>query len=209
MIHKLILFYLKIFDSLRTITLYIHNFVSLSYYGLIRCIDNKFLWIYFSAFIWPPPKVAYFAFSYFSWGSQGKNTEVVCHSLLQWTTFCQTSPPWPTRLGGPRAWLSFIELDKAVVLVWLDWLVFWEYGFSVSALWCPLSTPTVLLGFLLPWMWISLHSSSSKAQTLLLTLDEGYLLTAASPDLEHGVAPLGPPAPTQPLLLGVLWKEWC
>ena len=28
-----------------------------------------------------------------SWGSQDKNTEVVCHSLLQWTTFCQTSPP--------------------------------------------------------------------------------------------------------------------
>ena len=26
------------------------------------------------------------------------------------------------------------ELDKAVVLVWLDWLVFCEYGFSVSAL---------------------------------------------------------------------------
>ena len=29
-----------------------------------------------------------FAFSYCSWGSQGKNTEVVCHSLLQWATFC-------------------------------------------------------------------------------------------------------------------------
>ena len=28
-----------------------------------------------------------FAFSYYSWGSQGKNTEVVCHSLLQWTMF--------------------------------------------------------------------------------------------------------------------------
>ena len=28
-----------------------------------------------------------------SWGSQGKNTEVVCHSLLQWTTCCQNSPP--------------------------------------------------------------------------------------------------------------------
>ena len=27
------------------------------------------------------------AFSYCSWGSQGKNTEVVCQSLLQWTTF--------------------------------------------------------------------------------------------------------------------------
>ena len=33
-----------------------------------------------------------FAFSYCSWGSQGKNTKAVCHSLLQWTTFCQNSP---------------------------------------------------------------------------------------------------------------------
>ena len=87
-----------------------------------------------------------FAFSYCSWGSQGKNTEVVCHSLLRWTTFCQTSPSWPSCLGLPHtAWLSFIELDKTVVLVWLDWLVFCEYGFSVSALWCPLAIPTVLL----------------------------------------------------------------
>ena len=30
-----------------------------------------------------------FTFSYCSWDSQGKNTEVVCHSLLQWTMFCQ------------------------------------------------------------------------------------------------------------------------
>ena len=43
--------------------------------------------------------------------------------------------------------------DKAVVLVWLDWLVFCEYGFSVSALWCLLAIPTILLGFLLPWAW--------------------------------------------------------
>ena len=34
-----------------------------------------------------------------------------------------------------------------------------------------------------------------------LTLDEGYLLTAAPPDLEHGVAPLSPPVLAQPLLL--------
>ena len=37
--------------------------------------------------------------------------------------------------------------------MWLDWLVFCEYGFSVSALWCPLATPTILLGFLLSWAW--------------------------------------------------------
>ena len=47
----------------------------------------------------------------------------------------------------------------------------------------------------------SLHGCSSKVQLLLLTLDEGYLLTAASPDLQCGIAPLGPPAPVQPLLL--------
>ena len=32
---------------------------------------------------------------------------------------------------APRAWLGFTELDKAVVLVWLDWLVFCEDGFRV------------------------------------------------------------------------------
>ena len=42
---------------------------------------------------------------------------------------------------------------------------------------------------------IALHGCSSKAQLLLLTLDEAYLLTAALPDLQCGVAPLGPPVP--------------
>src|SRR5574340_1508401 len=32
------------------------------------------------------------AFSYCSWGSQGENTKVVWHCLLQWTTFCQNFP---------------------------------------------------------------------------------------------------------------------
>ena len=52
------------------------------------------------------------------------------------------------------------------------------------------------LGFSYLGRGVSLHGCSSKAQPLLLTLDEGYLLMAAPPDLEHGVAPLGPPAPT-------------
>ena len=88
-----------------------------------------------------------------SWGSQGKNTKVVCHFFLQWTTFCQSSTPWPNRLGWPHtAWLSFSDLDTTVVL-WPDWLVFCDYGFIVSALWCHLASPIVLLGFLLVWMW--------------------------------------------------------
>ena len=58
------------------------------------------------------------------------------------------------------------------------------------------------LGFSYLGCGVSLHGCSSKAQLLLLTLDEGYLLTASSPDLEHGIAPLGPLAPMQPQLLG-------
>ena len=58
------------------------------------------------------------------------------------------------------------------------------------------------LGFSYLGRCVSLHGCSSKAQPLLLTLDEGYLLTTALPDLQHGIAPLGPLAPTQPRLLG-------
>ena len=53
------------------------------------------------------------------------------------------------------------------------------------------------LGFSYLGRGVSLHGCSSKAQQLLLTLDEGSLLTAAPPDLERGVAPLGPPAPVR------------
>ena len=58
------------------------------------------------------------------------------------------------------------------------------------------------LGFSYLGCGVSLHGCSSKVQVLLLTLDEGYLLTAAPPDLKRGVAPLRPPAPVQPPLLG-------
>ena len=46
------------------------------------------------------------------------------------------------------------------------------------------------LGFFYVGRGVSLHGCSSKAQLLVLILDEGYLLTAAPPDLEHGIAPL-------------------
>ena len=51
---------------------------------------------------------------------------------------------------------------------------------------------------------VSLHGCSSKAQPLLLTLEEGYFLITSIPDLQLGIAPLGPPVPAQPLLLGLL-----
>ena len=57
------------------------------------------------------------------------------------------------------------------------------------------------LGFYYLGRGVSLQGCSSKAQPLLLTLDEGYLLTPGPPDLQCGIAPLGPPAPMQPLFL--------
>ena len=53
------------------------------------------------------------------------------------------------------------------------------------------------LGFSYLGRGVSLYGCSSKVQPLLLTLDE-----VASPNLERGITPLGPPAPLQLLLLG-------
>ena len=46
-----------------------------------------------------------------SWGYQGKNTEVVCYSLLQWTTFCselsiKTLLSWVAPHGMAHSFLS-------------------------------------------------------------------------------------------------------
>ena len=67
----------------------------------------------------------------------------------------------------------------------------------------PLQPLLSYLGFSYLGRGVSLHGCSSKAQPLLLTLDEGYLLTTASPDLERGIAPLGLSVPAQPPLLDV------
>ena len=58
------------------------------------------------------------------------------------------------------------------------------------------------LGFSYLGHGISLHDCSSKVQLLLLTLEEGYLLTPTLPELQCGIVPLGPPVPVQPPLLG-------
>ena len=72
--------------------------------------------------------------------------------------------------------------------MWSGWLVFCDYGFSVSALWCPLATPTILLGLLLPWMWGLSSWLLQQSTATFLTLDK-----VSPPDLERGVAPLSPP----------------
>ena len=111
--------------------------------------------------------VAYlFDFSQCSWGSQGKNTEAVCHSLLQWITVGQTSPPWPVCLEWPHmAWPSFTELDKAVVHVIRLASLLWLWFQSV----CPLM-PSL---------------STYHLTGVSLTLDMGYLFTATPAKHSH------------------------
>ena len=77
-----------------------------------------------------------FAVLYCSWNSQGKNTEVVCHSLLHWTTFCKNSPPWPSHRGWPyTAWLIVSLSGTRLWSMCSDWLVFCDCGFQSL---CPL-----------------------------------------------------------------------
>ena len=57
---------------------------------------------------WAPTELWSSSFSVLSFcffilfvGFSSKNAEVVCHCLLHWTPFCQTSPPWAVYLGWP------------------------------------------------------------------------------------------------------------
>ena len=171
-----------------SITSHIHNWVLLLLWLHLFILFELFLHCSPVAY-WAPTDLGSFSFSILSfclfilfmgfsrqeYWSGLPFPSPVDHILSDLSTV--TCPSWV----APQAWLSFIELDKAVVLVWLDWLVFCEYGFSVFALWCPLATPTVLLGFLLPWSW--------GISSWLLQQS-----TANAPYLEWGVSPHGRPS---------------
>ena len=117
-----------------SITSPIHNWVLLSFWlrlfilsGVISPLFSSSIWgTYQPEFIFQCH--IFFIFSYCSWSSQGKNTEVVCHSLLQWTTFCQNSPPWPVHLGWPYVVWLIVSLTRVRPL-WSVWLVFCDYSF--------------------------------------------------------------------------------
>ena len=97
-----------------------------------------------------------------------------------------------TRLCWVVAWLSFIELVKAVVCVIRLTSFLWLWFQCVCLL---MRSRSTYLG-----RGVSLHGCSSKAQPLLLTLDVGLLLSAAAPGLRHGVASWQ--------IDGKQWKQW-
>ena len=88
------------------------TFLIISFPTLMKfsCHFFKYFSRCFSLFFWDPynANVGAFnlsqkslcAFSYCSWGSQGKNVKVVCRSLLQWATFIRTLHDNPSILGS-------------------------------------------------------------------------------------------------------------
>ena len=69
--------------------------------------------------------------------SRQKNAEVLYHSLLQWATFCQNSPPWPIPLGLPYTARLVVSLsDTELQSMWSFWLVFYDCGLHPV---CPLT----------------------------------------------------------------------
>ena len=72
-----------------------------------------------------------FAFSYSSWHSQGKNTEAVCCSPLQWTMFYQKI--WKTQ-QWPQDWKRsiFISIPKKGIC----WIIEKARGFHKNIYFC-------------------------------------------------------------------------
>ena len=84
--------------DLASITSHIHNWVLFLFWLHPFILSGVISPLISSSILgtWGVPLLVFyhFALSYCSWGSQGKNTKVVCRSLLQWTMFCQNSQLW-------------------------------------------------------------------------------------------------------------------
>ena len=169
------------------------------YFG---CIPSFFLELFLPSSpvaYWAPTNlgsssfsVLSFAFSCCSWGSQGKNTEVVCHSLLQWPHSVRPLHHDPSIFGGPT-WHGLVSLrDQAVVHVIRLASCLWLWFQSVCPLMPSLSAyrltwfsltldvgsvstaaPAKCSRCSLPWIW------GSSSQPPPLTLDVGSLSMAA------------------------------
>ena len=86
-------------------------------------------------------------------GSQGKNTEVVCHSILQWTTFVRTLQHDPSVLGGPTrhdSWFLWVR-QGCGPCDQFDYLVFCDCGFQSV---CPLMDKGKRLMEASWWDWL-------------------------------------------------------
>ena len=98
------------------------------------------------------------------WGDPLEKEMATHSSILAWRIPWTEEPGRLQSMGSQRVGHDWVTL--------LTYLL--TYGFSVSALWCPLATPTILLGFLLPWArkgktlcsgWTSLQTRRSAKES--------------------------------------------
>ena len=119
--------------------------------------------------------IVFMGFSRQEYGSDLPFPSPVDHILSDLSTM--TCASWV----APRAWLSFIELDKAVVLVWLDWLFF----LSMVSVCLP---SDALLQYLPSYLGFSYLGRGVSFHGLL------QQSAAAAPYLGRGVSPHGRPS---------------
>ena len=95
-----------------------------------------------------------------SWGSQSKNAEMVCHSLLQWNTFCQNSPLWLVHLGWPYTARLIVSLSytKPDMEQWTGSKLGKEYVKTVYCHPAYLTYMHFMLCEMLGWMKLKLES---------------------------------------------------
>ena len=89
-----------------------------------------------------------------------------------------THQSWVAPQG--MVWFHWVRQGCGPSVIRLTSFLF-EYGVSVSALWCPLAIPTILLRFLLRWVW------GVSSQLLQQSVD-------AAPYLGQGVSPHSHPS---------------
>ena len=107
-----------------------------------------------------------------------------------------TRPSWV----APQAWLGFNRQCCGPSVIRLTSFL-WVWFQCV----CPLMPSCNT--YRLTWVSLTLGvgyvftAAPAKCSRCSLPWTRGYLLTAAVPDLQRGIAPLGPPVPAQPPLI--------
>ena len=165
---------LFIASDIASIISHIHNWV-LFFLWLCLFILSGVISLLFSSSIlgtyWPGEFIfqcpIFLPFKVFMWFSRQEYwsglpfPSPVYHILSELSTM--THPAWVALQGMAH---SFIEWDNAVVHV-IRLVSFCDCGFSLSALWCPLSAPTILVGFPL---FLTLGVSSQLLQQSTATV---------------------------------------
>ena len=105
-------FFLELFSHLSPVAYWVHTDLGSSSFSVISfCLFILLIWL-----------------------SRQENWKV-CHSLLQWTTFCHNSSPWPVHFGWP--YMMWLIVSLRLTRLWSMWSVWISHQVWSNS--CPLS----------------------------------------------------------------------